>query len=180
MPSILSPDTAALAIIDWQERLFPAMDESHRVHALARAVDLAWLSRSLDMPVLTSEQYPRGLGSTLPALEVRDAIAKTHFSALGEPAFVEALKTTERRQIILVGMETHICVAQTCRDLLSSGYEVWTIADCCLSRRELDWTWGCHRMAEDGARVVTAEAALFELLGVAEGPLFKELSRRIR
>lgn len=180
MPSILSPDTAALAIIDWQERLFPAMDESRRVHALARAVDLAWLARSLDMPVLTSEQYPRGLGATLPDLDVHDAIAKTSFSALREPAFVEALETADRRQIILVGMETHICVAQTCRDLLSRGYEVWTIADCCLSRRELDWHWGCQRMARDGAHVVTAEAALFELQGEAGGPIFKELSRRIR
>ena len=77
-------------------------------------------------------------------------------------------------------METHICVAQTCRDLLTRGYEVWTIADCCLSRRELDWQLGFQRMAKDGAHVVTAEAALFELLGAAGGPLFKELSRRIR
>ena len=142
MSSTLSSASAALLIIDWQERLFPAMDEGRRAHALDRAVDLTWLSRQLEMPVLTSEQYPKGLGPTLPQLGVEDAIAKTTFSALAEPAFSQALQAADRQQIILVGMETHICVAQTSRDLLERGYQVWTVADCCLSRRELDWELG--------------------------------------
>jgi hypothetical protein len=180
MPSAITPSTALLAVIDWQERLFPAMDESKRGHALARASDLVWLAGELEVPVLVSEQYPRGLGPTLAELGVDGAIPKTHFSALGEPAFKAALEGVRRNQVILTGMETHICVAQTCRDLRMQGFEVWVVADACLSRRELDWEMGLRRMMDDGARIVTAEAVLFELLGEAGGPVFKELSRRIR
>jgi isochorismate hydrolase len=180
MPSAISPSTAVLAIIDWQERLFPVMEESRRAHALARASDLVWLAGELQIPVLTSEQYPRGLGPTLTELGIDGAISKTSFSAMGEPDFVSALEATRRNQVIITGMETHICVAQTCRDLRMKGFEVWVVADACLSRRELDWRMGLQRMTDDGARMVTAEAVLFELLGEAGGPVFKELSRRIR
>ena len=186
MSSILHASSAVLAIIDWQERLFPAMDESRRAHALARTDDLIWLSRAMDIPVIASEQYPRGLGPTLPELKIEGAIPKTTFSALREPEFAEALSAaaalspTRRRQVVLTGMETHICVAQPSRDLLALDWEVWVVVDACLSRRELDWRMGIRRMKDDGARLVTAEAVLFELLGKAGGPLFKEISRRIR
>ena len=176
----LSATTGLLAVIDWQARLFPAMDETRRSHALARAGDLIWLAQALEMPILVSEQYPRGLGSTLPELGVEGAIPKTSFSAIGEPKFAEALAAANRRQVILTGMETHICVAQTCRDLLAQDREVWVVADACLSRRTLVWELGLQRMRDDGARVVTAEAVLFELLCNAGGPIFKEISRRIR
>jgi hypothetical protein len=180
MNSELSSTTAVLAVIDWQERLFPAMPEGLRDRALAQGANLTWLARSLDIPIVASEQYPRGLGPTLPDLEISQALPKTTFSAMRDPAFRQALEASGRSQVILSGMETHICVAQTARDLLASALEVWVVADACLSRRRLDWELGLDRMRADGARVVTAEAALFELLGEAAGPIFKELSRRIR
>ena len=108
-PAKLTVANSLLAIIDWQERLFPVMDEARREYGLARAKDLVWMSRSLEIPVLTSEQYPRGLGPTVPELDVSDAIAKTSFSAMAEPAFAEAFSALHRSQVIVVGMETHIC-----------------------------------------------------------------------
>jgi len=176
----ICPSTAFLAVIDWQQRLYVAMDPAAQTHALARAGDLCWLARSLDLPVVASEQYPMGLGPTVDALSIHDAFAKTTFSAMGCPDFAAAVRETGRSQVIVTGMETHICVAQTARDLLGAGLEVWVVADACLSRRRLDWDLGIDRMRGDGARIVTAEAVMFELVGEAGGPIFKELSARIR
>jgi len=169
-----------LAIIDWQERLFPAMNPDFRDDALGRVANLKWLAQSLEMPVVVSEQYPRGLGPTVPDLAVEGAIAKTTFSAMEEPAFAAAVAAAGRSHVLLAGMETHICVAQTCRDLIAAETTVWVVADACLSRRRLDWELGLDRMRADGARVVSAEAALFELVGDARSPWFKALSQRIR
>ena len=180
MSSQLEPSSALLAVIDWQVRLFPAMEESRKAHALARTQDLIWLAGALNVPVLTSEQYPKGLGPTLPELDIKQTFPKTSFSAMQEPEFAEAFAAHGRSQVVLTGMETHICVAQTCRDLRANDIEVWVVADACLSRRSLDWQLGLERMRDDGARIVTAEAVLFELLGQAGGPVFKEVSRRIR
>ena len=180
MSASLDPSSTLVAVIDWQVRLFPAMEESRKSHALARTQDLIWLAGALDVPVLTSEQYPKGLGPTLPELGIETAFSKTSFSAMQEPTFADAFAASGRNQVVLTGMETHICVAQTCRDLRAKEIQVWVVADACLSRRPLDWQWGLERMREDGARIVTAEAVLFELLGQAGGPLFKEVSRRIR
>ena len=176
----LSQQTASLVAIDWQERLFPAMPEDIRGRALKHAGTLLWLARTLQMPVWVTEQYPKGLGHTLPELGVTQAFAKTAFSAWADPVFQDAFARDARRQVVLTGMETHICVAQSARDLLAAGHEVWVVADACLSRRRLDWQLGLERMRADGAKIVTAEAALFELLGEAGGPVFKEVSRRIR
>lgn len=176
----LDVPNALLLLIDWQERLFPAMPELISERNLHQASTLTWLAKQLKIPVLGSEQYPKGLGKTLPLFEVQDAIAKVHFSAMKEPDF--ALRVTEsgRQQVIITGMETHICVAQTCRDLLSAGYEVWVPSDAVLSRRKLDWHCGLDSMRGMGASITTSEAILFELLQKAGGSIFKEVSRRIR
>ncbi len=180
MSERLESESAILAIVDWQERLFLGMNPGFRDESLRRVCNLKWLADCLNMPVVTSEQYPRGLGFTMPDIGAAHAIAKTAFSAMAQPEFADAVKETERMTVILVGMETHICVAQTCRDLLAQGYAVWIVADACLSRKRLDWELGLERMRADGARIVTAEAALFELIGGAESSWFRELSRRIR
>lgn len=176
----LDPSQTALLLIDWQERLFGVMPEPHRDGGARRAGNLRWLAGELDMPVLVSEQYPRGLGPTLPSLEVTDAIEKSCFSALGCAPFMDALKATGRTRVLLSGMETHICVAQTCADLLDAGYAVDVVADACLSRSKLDWRLGLQRMRTDGARLLTTEAVMFELIGAAGTPLFKAVSKRIK
>ena len=128
----------------------------------------------------------RGGFGSLGGVGVSAAVLSAPRQCASSVVFLEALEASQaleasgRSQVILSGMETHICVAQTARDLLASALEVWVVADACLSRRRLDWELGLDRMRADGARVVTAEAALFELLGEAAGPIFKELSRRIR
>ncbi|MCK6525093.1 isochorismatase family protein [Myxococcota bacterium] len=176
----LSAERAALLIIDWQERLHPAMAEGAREFGLKQAETLLFLARELAMPVLVTEQYPRGLGHTVPSLQVVEPFEKTHFSALAEPGFEALLSGSGRDQLIVVGMEAHICVAQTVRDLLATGRQPFVVADACLSRRELDWRLGLERMTALGASLVTAEAVAFELLGRAGTPLFKAISQRIK
>lgn len=184
MPARLDPSSSALLLIDWQERLFGVMPEAGRQAALSRAEQLRWLAGELGLPTLASEQYPRGLGRTLEPLAVPEPVEKLTFSAMATPDFASrlasALPGPGPRNAIVTGMETHICVAQTCRDLVEAGYQVWLVADACLSRGALDWELGVERIRADGARVVTTEAALFELVGQAGTQLFKELSRRIR
>ena len=176
----ITPNNAALVIVDWQEKLYRVMDESRREQALKAASNLKWMAESTEMPVLISEQYPKGLGPTVLPLRGQPTVEKVTFSAMATEEFSNRLATLKREHVVVSGMETHICVAQTCRDLVDAGHTVWLVADACLSRRELDWELGVERIRADGARVVTSEAVLFDLLGTAKSPHFRELSKRIR
>jgi isochorismate hydrolase len=178
--SRMSPDNAALLIVDWQEKIYRVMLESQREQALKAATILKWMAEATDMPVLVSEQYPKGLGPTVLPLRSQSTVEKVTFSAMATEDFASQLRQLGRDHVIVIGMETHICVAQTCRDLVEAGHTVWLVADACLSRKELDWELGVERIRQDGARVVTSEAVLFDLIGTAESPHFRELSKRIR
>ena len=180
MSHFMTADHCALLFIDWQERLFPVMGEKVREQNLKNAVNLHWLARELNVPVLFTEQYPKGLGPTVSALEAQSATEKVSFSAVQTEGFVEIIQQLERQVLIISGMETHICVAQTARDLRAAGYTVVVPADAVLSRRKLDWKMGLQRMVSDGCRLNTTEGILFEWLGRAGTPLFKEVSKRIR
>jgi len=176
----INPDNAALLIVDWQEKLYRVMPESQKESALKAAGNLKWMADTTQMPILTSEQYPKGLGPTVLPLRTPETVEKVTFSAMATESFAEQLRGLEREHVIVTGMETHICVAQTCRDLVEAGHAVWLVADACLSRKELDWELGVERIRNDGARIVTSEAILFDLLGTAASPHFRELSKRIR
>jgi nicotinamidase-related amidase len=176
----LQAENTVMVIVDWQEKLCRVMDTTRQEEALKAASTLQWLAKSLDVPVLVSEQYPKGLGPTVLPLRAEGTVEKVTFSAMATEAFAERLNELGRRDVVVVGMETHICVAQTCRDLLESGYRVWLVADACLSRRELDWSLGVERIRSDGGTIGTSEAVLFELVGTAASPYFRELSKRIR
>lgn len=176
----LSPSNTALVIVDWQEKLYRVMDEVRREKGLKAACNIKWLAEALGLPVLVSEQYPKGLGPTVLPLRVDGAVEKVTFSAMATEEFATQLEKLEVEHVVVIGMETHICVAQTSRDLVEKGYSVWLIADACLSRNELDWQLGVERIRSDGARIVTSEAVLFELLGTAASPHFREVSKRIR
>jgi isochorismate hydrolase len=169
-----------LMIIDWQERLHSVMPEGIRERALKNACNLKWLFEQLDLPVLVTEQYPKGLGHTVEALQPVEAIEKMSFSAISHQEVVDRLKSLQPKQVLLIGMEAHICIAQTSRDLCDAGIPVWCITDTCTSRRKEDWKYALQRMVVDGARLISAEAAMFEILATAEHPLFKDLSRRVR
>jgi nicotinamidase-related amidase len=176
----IDDNNTALLLIDWQEKLYPAMPETIRKYNLRQTVTLSWLAKERGIPIVVSEQYPLGLGCTLPELEVENAIEKVYFSAMREPVFKNKVEEIGAQSIILSGMETHICVLQTCQDLMASGYEVIVPADAVLSRKKLDWRWGLERMKDMGAKITTSESILFELLGSSKDPQFKEVSRRIR
>ena len=177
---MLQPENATLLLIDWQTRLFDVMPTLFRDKIRSNAENLLWIAQMLEIPTVQSEQYPRGLGPSLSGLNTPDPVEKTSFSAMVTPEFAATLKELDRKQVILTGMETHICVAQTCRDLLDAGYDVWVVADAVLSRRSLDWQLGIESMRTDGARLTTTEALLFSLLRDANNPYFKDASRRIR
>jgi nicotinamidase-related amidase len=174
------PENSALLLVDWQEKLYGVMSESHREPALKAALNLKWLADCTQMPVLASEQYPKGLGPTVLSLRSEPTVEKVTFSAMATEAFAAKVGELGREHVIVTGMETHICVAQTCRDLVDAGHTVWLVADACLSRRSLDWELGVERIRADGARVVTSEAILFDLIGTAASPHFRDLSKRIR
>ncbi len=176
-----TPDDSVLLVIDVQERLLPATPDAARPHALRALETLVWLYDALGAPIVFTEQYPQGLGPTHPPLRAAAPAAplysKMTFSALGEPAVVDAL---DRPHVVLCGVETHICVAQTGLALLAAGKRVTVVADACLSRREEDRALGLQLLRDAGATVAPYETVCFGLIGRAGTPLFKELSRRVR
>ncbi len=167
-------------VIDWQERLVPAMPEVVRVDALKAATNAVWYAETLGEPVWTSEQYPQGLGPTVQALAGRRTFAKTHFSCLDDPAMCAAFEDLAPSHVLLVGMEAHICVASTALGLAARGVEVTVLSDAVLSRRKADWRCALDHLRAQGIEVLPSETVLLRDLKVAAGPVFKELSRRIR
>jgi len=174
---------AAVLVIDIQSRLAPAMpaDTLARVVKYTRA--LCGAAKELGLPVLATEQYPKGLGPVVP--EVREVLPsppleKVHFSCGADPAFAAALEKTGRRQVIVCGMETHVCVFQTVRDLVAHGYEVHVCADAVSSRSEEHRRVGLELCREAGAVVTTAETAIFDLLHRAATEEFKKVSPLVR
>ena len=169
-----------LFLIDWQARLFPAMPEPIAEKNLANAIRLKWISESLKLPIWVSEQYPKGLGSTLDVLQPVIAHEKTTFSALGNDALLQSILSAKPKHMIISGMETHICVYQTAMALIDHGIEPIIAIDACLSRRKLDWRVAIDTLSVTGAKIMTTEMILFHLIQDASHPLFKEVSRRIK
>lgn len=138
----------------------------------------------LELPILWMEQYPQGLGPTVPELAAllpgRQPIAKTSFSCCGSEAFLQALAATGRWQVLLAGIETHVCIYQTTVDLLALGYHVEVVADAVSSRTAQNREIGLQRVRAAGASLTSVEMALFELQRVAEGARFKELLRIVK
>ena len=141
------------------------------------------VSAALSVPILVSEQYPQGLGGTDPRLRLPPTagiIAKTSFSALSEPAFRQAFERLNRSQVILCGMEAHVCVLQTALELCEAGHHVFVVADAVGSRREESRALGLARMRDRGVDVVDSEMVVFEWAERAGTDQFRELSRLIK
>ena len=174
---------AAVVVIDIQSRLTSAMPPDTLARVLKYTRALAGAARELDLPILATEQYPKGLGPLVP--EVREVLPsppleKVHFSCGADPVFAAALEKTGRRQVIVCGMETHVCVYQTVRDLVAAGYEVHVCADAVSSRTEEHRRVGLELCREAGAVVTTAETAIFDLLHRAATEEFKKVSPLVR
>jgi nicotinamidase-related amidase len=172
--SLLSRDRAALVVVDVQEGFRPYSAFAPVAAACATLLEAA---RILEVPSIVSEQYPKGLGHTAPEVGLREepVIEKSVFSA----ARADGFDLGGRRQAIVCGIETHVCVSQTVHDLLEQGIEVHVPADAVGSRHEIDYQRGLERMERAGAVVGTVEAALFELLERAGTPEFKAVQKLI-
>lgn len=182
-----------LLLIDFQERLTPAMEKKEAL--MEAAVKLTAGCRILGVPVLLTQQYTKGLGATVPGLQEAlgaggpaeadeyKPIEKTSFSCMGEPVFAEALaaaKVEGCRSVLVAGIEAHVCVEQTVLDLLEEGFAVFVAADCVSSRKKQDRKYSLRRMEQAGAVITSCEAALFELLKGAKEPGFKEISNLVK
>lgn len=179
---VLRRESAVFVLIDMQQRLADAMPRRDAV--VAAAVLLARAAAALDMPVIVTRQYPKGLGDTVPGIAEATAgvvpVDKTSFSCPAEPAFQERLADTGRRQVVLAGMETHICVTQTALALHAEGYEVHVVADAVCSRRDADHAVALDRLRAAGVVVTTAESAVYEALGEAGTPAFSEVLAAVK
>jgi nicotinamidase-related amidase len=181
----LAREQTALVLIDVQERLFPAMDADHREEVMRNIKVLVAAGRRLHVPILVTEQYPKGLGHTLQ--ELTDAlepsiepIGKVEFSACAVGTFRSRLEATAARHVVLAGIEAHVCVLMTALDLLAAGYGVHVVADAVTSRTQGNWRLAMHQLRQAGAVVTTTETVLFQLLGQADTDDFRELARLIR
>ncbi|MDP7396351.1 MAG: hydrolase [Lentisphaeria bacterium] len=174
---MLQPENSVVVIVDVQGKLAGMMhDHESLFENLARLIKGAQL---LDLPVLWVEQNPAGLGRTVPQLaallEPAVPFEKMSFSCCGCKAFTEAVEALGRRQILVAGIETHVCVYQTVVDLLERGYHVEVVADAVSSRSSQNREIGLARMDRAGALMTTVEMALFESAGSAEHPAFRKL-----
>ncbi|WP_375055442.1 hydrolase [Zobellella sp. DQSA1] len=171
-------DKAALMVIDVQDKLIPAIDHGERLSAR-----IQWLisaCQTLGTPILFTEQYPRGLGHTQAALTILvdepEIVEKMHFSVVAAGCLPAHWQS--HSQVIVCGMETHVCVLQTVMDLLKAGKEVFVVADAVGSRTEENRQLGLARMRDAGARIVSREMVVFELLHQSGTEQFKSISKQ--
>jgi nicotinamidase-related amidase len=182
--TLLDRARAQLVVVDIQEKMLPHVAEHEQV--LARAVCMIRAALEIGLPVTVSEQYVRGLGPTVPAvLEALQAaqfhkLEKMSFSLMRDAALRERILGLQRPQVILVGIETHVCVLQTALDLLAAGQRPYVLADAVGSRRPIDRQTALDRLRAAGAVVTTVESAIFELLELAGTELFKRVLPLVR
>lgn len=180
---ILRAQESVLVVVDVQERLLPAIHDSDRV--VRNTGMLLKGAAALSVPVLVTEQYPRGLGPTVEAVRAHlpadtPVIEKITFGSTGEPAFNAAIDGLKRRQIVLCGTEAHVCVLQTALGLRQQGHAVYLVADAVSSRTPANHTAALERMRAAGVTVVTTEMVLFEWMERAGTPVFKVVSALVK
>lgn len=182
-PFLLERDEAVLCVIDVQEKLLAQMSEKSSVIASATLMTSA--AMRLGVPLILTEQYPKGIGPTVIELttalgEKYRPIEKMCFGCADEPAFMDALKSAKRKQVLLCGAEAHICVLQTCLELLDRKYQVQVIADAVCSRNPAHKQLALEQMRDAGAVITCAESVIFQMLGRAGTPEFKDILNLIK
>jgi nicotinamidase-related amidase len=180
---LISSIHSSLLLIDIQERLLPAMADADQV--VARSKILLAAAMELSLPVTVSEQYPKGLGHTVASLASNDAMVmeKLSFSCWRDEALKQhfiKLHESGRPQVIVAGIEAHVCVLQTCIDMANAGFAVFAVADAMSSRKPESATLAFERMQNAGVQVVNSEMVVFELLEKAGSAQFKSLSGLIK
>jgi nicotinamidase-related amidase len=181
---LLDPAKAVLVVIDVQEKLCAAMDENALRQLTKNAGILLESAIELALPVIFTEQYVKGLGSTLAELKGRAPAAscfeKLTFSCCGNEAFVKQLKQSGRTQIIVTGMETHVCVLQTVIELLGEGFDIHIVKDAVMSRSSDNRQTAIEAMVLAGAVPTCTESVVFQLLKIAGTESFKKLSKLVK
>ena len=182
-PLICHQALSQLAIVDVQEKLCGVMEPAPLAAVVRNCGILLQAAHLLEIPTLHTEQYPKGLGPTIaglqPWLKPETAIAKTCFSCSDEPAFTARLHR-DLPQIVLAGMEAHICILQTALQLQTSGKQVFVVEDATISRREANRQNALSRLRHAGVVVTNTESVVFEWLKAAEGDAFKQISKLVR
>jgi nicotinamidase-related amidase len=180
---LLSSTHSSLLLIDIQERLLPAMADAEQV--VARSKILLAAAKEFSLPVTVSEQYPRGLGHTVDALASNNAVVmdKLSFSCWRDDAMKQhfiKLHESGRPQVIVAGIEAHVCVLQTCIDIANAGFAVFAVSDAMSSRKASSAALAFNRMQTAGVQIVNTEMVVFELLEKAGSAQFKSLSALIK
>lgn len=172
-----------LLMVDMQEKLLPAMHEGE--NCIKRNLLLLQGAAALELPVIVSEQYPQGLGATMP--ELRQTCrkewpvgAKTSFSCFGDEELATLIRNLNAETLIISGVESHVCVLQTALDAVNDGYQVIAVSDAVTSRKPEDRRTALKLLAANGVQVMSAESILFLLLGSAKHPGFKTISGLVR
>jgi nicotinamidase-related amidase len=186
MTDFLNRENTLLLVVDVQERLVPAIHKDLYPSSLKNMQIAVEAAATLGIPILLTEQYPKGLGGTvneiLRCLEGKNfrRIEKVTFSCVRDEGFLQAVVESKRRQIVIVGMETHVCVYQTAVDLIRADYSVFVLDDAVSSRYLHNYRSGLQALRDAGCTVISTETAVFELLKVAATPEFKKVSALIR
>ena len=178
----LDQNNCLLLLIDIQEKLVAMLEKNTVVR---KSTTLIQTANILGIPTIITEQYPQGLGKTVDFIsehvtENTVLFEKTAFSALKDEGFLDKLKSFNKKQIIIGGIEAHICVHQTVADLIENGFEVYVVKDACASRKKDDFKSGIKLMEQNGAKITATEAVLFELLKTSKHPNFKEVQALIK
>ena len=171
-----------LLVIDVQEKIFSAMHEQEKTKQNISRIIKG--SKVLNIPVVWTEQYPTGLGPTLKevatALNGAELLEKRTFSCLGDDVVSKKIKSYDKNQTLVCGIETHVCIYQTVQDLLIKNYDVHVVTDAVMSRHKVNHNLGLKKMGALGANMTSVEMALFELQQVARGDTFKALASIIK
>ena len=178
----LNREDSLAVFIDFQEKLMPAMYNKEVLQD--KVVRLAKGLKVLGIPHIVTQQYTKGIGETIP--EVAEAIGefepidKTTFSCMSHVDFINQLEIAARKNIIVCGIESHICVQQTVEQLLEEGYNVYVPVDCISSRSQNDFLWAAERMEKAGAVMTTYESILYEFLKDSKAEGFREISKIVK
>lgn len=176
---LLEQSQSCLFLVDVQEKLSPYVLHSESI--VSRCHWLLRLAREMNVPIVGSEQYPKGLGETVDPLknylDAESCVEKIHFSSFQEPSFKSLCQNTNKQQFILAGIETHVCVLQSALEMSEAGFDVFVVVDAVSSRNKVDHECGLKRMQQNGIHLVSAEMIFFEWLRQAGMPEFKRLSK---
>ncbi len=176
---LIDANNCLVVAIDFQERLVGMLEKNDCAVKMEKLLTAASI---MNIPAIITEQYPQGLGKTISTIDTSamQVIEKTAFSAMQQEEFKNALVQSGKKQIIIGGIETHICVHQTVSELIDAGYEVYVVKDACASRNKAEFKAGIEAMRQNGAKITCLEIVLFELLRTSRNPHFKPVQALIK